>query len=44
MTKTLAVDCRVPPLALVVAFAGLWVVEVLWEGLFAGGVGTVEFE
>lgn len=34
--KRLAVDCRALPLALVVAFAGLWVVEVLWEGLLGG--------
>ena len=30
----LAVDCRAPPLTcLMVTFAGLRVVEVLWEGL-----------
>lgn len=34
--KRLDIDCRTLPLALVVAFAGLGVVEVLWKGLLEG--------
>lgn len=36
--KRLAVDCRAAPLALVVVFTGLAVLEVLWVGLL--GVDT----
>lgn len=40
--KRPAVDCRASaPLALVVAFAGLAVVEVLWMGLLGGNTAVV---
>lgn len=29
--ERLAVDCRAPPVALVVALAGFWAVEVFWK-------------